>query len=58
MTNEQKERREEVINGIAEMLRSSSFSFEYKVVKRPKGIKVIAEVTQEQMEAIMAEMGK
>lgn len=56
MANEQDEKREKVINGIADLLRNNSFTFEYKVVKKPKGIKVVFEVTQEQIEAIMNEM--
>ena len=37
---------------IAEMLRNNPFTFEFKVVKKPKGIKVIHEVTQEEMDAL------
>lgn len=56
MTKEEK--REKVIEGIADLLRCSSFSFEYRVKKKPQGIKVISEVTQEQLDAIMAEAKK
>lgn len=52
MTKE--EQREKVIEGIADLLRCSSFSFEYRVKKKPEGIKVISEVTQEQLDAIIA----
>lgn len=52
MTKE--EQREKVIEGIADLLRCSSFTFEYRVKQKPKGIKVISEVTQEQLNAIMA----
>lgn len=34
------------------MLRTSPFQVEFKVKKKPAGIKVIIEVTQEQMEGI------
>lgn len=51
MTNEEK--REQVIRDITGMLRSTNFTFEFKVRKKPKGIRVIYEVTQEQMNAIM-----
>lgn len=51
MTEEEK--REEVIKGISDMLRRNPFTFEFKVKKNPKGIKVIYEVTQEQLDAIM-----
>ena len=56
MTKE--ELREKVIEGIADLLRCSSFSFEYRVKKNPKGIKIISEVTQEQLNAIMAKAKK
>jgi hypothetical protein len=54
MTKE--EQREKVVEGIADLLRHSSFSFEYRVKKKPKGIKVISEVTKEQLDAIMAKV--
>ena len=47
------EQREIAIRKIADMLRTTPFAFEFKVVKRPKGIKVIYEVTQEQMDEIV-----
>ena len=47
MTDEEK--RELVIQSITEMLRHNPFTFEFKVKKNPKGIKVIYEVTQEEM---------
>ena len=48
------EKREEVIKNITEMLRRNPFTFEFKVKKRPQGIKVIYEVTQEELNAMMA----
>lgn len=50
MTTEEK--REQTIQGLAKMLRTSPFQVEFKVKKKPAGIKVIIEVTQEQMEGI------
>ena len=50
MTTEEK--REQTIQGLADMLRTSPFRVEFKVKKKPAGIKVIIEVTQEQMEGI------
>ena len=50
MTKEEK--REQTIQGLADMLRTSPFQVEFKVKKKPAGIKVIIEVTQEQMEDI------
>lgn len=48
MTTEEK--REQTIQGLADMLRTSPFQVEFKVKKKPAGIKVIIEVTQEQMD--------
>ena len=48
------EAREQVIQNITEMLRRNPFTFEFKVKKRPQGIKVIYEVTQEELNAMMA----
>jgi hypothetical protein len=50
MTTEEK--REQTIQGLADMLRTSPFQVEFKVKKKPAGIKVIIEVTQEQMDGI------
>jgi hypothetical protein len=50
MTTEEK--REQTIQGLAGLLRRSAFQVEFKVKKKPKGIKVIIEVTQEQMKGI------
>lgn len=49
----QDEKREQVIQNIADMLRTKPFTFEFKVKKNPKGIKVIYEVTQDEMDAMM-----
>lgn len=49
----QDEKREQVIQNIADMLRTNPFTFEFKVKKNPKGIKVIYEVTQSEMDALM-----
>ena len=50
MTTEEK--REQTIQGLADMLRTSPFQVEFNVKKKPAGIKVIIEVTQEQMDGI------
>lgn len=47
------EQREQIIQNIAEQLRHNPFSVEFKIVKNPKGIKIIHEVTKEQMDALM-----
>ena len=48
----QEEQREKAVQGIADMLRRNRFTFEFKVKKRPQGIRVIYEVTQEEMDRI------
>lgn len=50
MTEEEK--REQTIQGIADMMRTTSFQVEFKVKKKPAGIKVIIEVTQDQMDMV------
>lgn len=45
----QEEQREQIIQQIADMLRTTQFSVEFAVKKNPKGIRIIHEVTQEQM---------
>ena len=47
------EAREQVIQNIVDWLRSEPFTFEFKVAKKPKGIKVIYEVTQEEMDVLI-----
>ena len=56
MTTEEK--REQVIQNITEMLQHNPFTFEFKVKKKPAGIKVIFEVTQEQMDRMMEKAAK
>lgn len=53
MTKEEEEKREQIVQNIANMLMNNPFTFEFKVVKKPKGIKVIYEVTQDEMDAII-----
>ena len=50
----QEEMREQAIQQVSGLLRTNPFSVEFKVVKKPKGIKVIYEVTQEEMDMITA----
>lgn len=54
MTDEEK--RELLIQNIAEAMRREHFSFEFKVKKKPEGIKIVYEVTQEEMDDIVKEM--
>lgn len=51
MTKEQT--KEQAIQSIAQLLRDNSFKLEFKVVKKPKGIKIVFEVTQEQMNELV-----
>lgn len=51
MTEEQQ--KEEMIQNIADSLQHTPVSFEFKVKKNPKGIKIIYEVTEEQMNSMM-----
>ena len=41
-----------VIESITGMLQTTPFTFEFKVVNKPKGIKIIREITQEEMDAL------
>lgn len=50
MTDEEK--REHIICSLVSLLRTTPFSVEFKVVKKPKGIKIIHEVTQEEMDVL------
>ena len=45
--------RKEFIKKLIPLLEIALTSFEYKVVKKPKGIRIIEEVSQEQMDAII-----
>lgn len=50
------EKREQAIQVIADMMRNYGFNLEFKVKKKPQGVKVIIEVTQEQMDAMVDNM--
>jgi len=52
------EKREQVIQNITGLLQHNPFTFEFKVKKKPQGIKVIYEVTQEQMNRMMDDAAK
>lgn len=45
--------RKEFIKKLIPLLEIALTSFEYKVVKKPKGLRIIQEVSQEQMDAII-----
>ena len=48
--------RQQVIESITGMLQTTPFTFEFKVVKNPNGVKIIHEVTQEEMDALTQQM--
>ena len=48
-----KDQRSLLVNRITEMLMSQGFTFEYAVRKHPKGIRIIYELTQEEMNAMV-----
>lgn len=52
-SQEIKDQRLLLVNRITEMLMSHGFTFEYVVRKKPKGIRIIYEVTQEEMNAMV-----
>lgn len=47
------EQREQIIQNIAEQLRYNPFTVKFQIVKKPKGIKIIHEVTREEMDALI-----
>jgi hypothetical protein len=51
----QDEKREVIIQHTVGLMRENPFSFEFKVKKNPKGLKIIYELTQEELDALMAE---
>lgn len=52
------EKKEALIQSIVNLLRTTPFACEFKVTKNPKGIKIIYEVTQEQMDVLARKMAK
>lgn len=50
MKNEEKKERERVAVKVAEMIRNHSFTLEFKAKKRPRGLVIVIEVTEEEME--------
>ena len=51
--NKAEQMREQAIQNVAQLLRNNPFNVEFKVVKKPKGIKVIYEVTQAEMDMML-----
>lgn len=46
------EKREQMIERITVLLKTNPFSFEFQVKEKPEGIKIIFEVTQEEMDVL------
>lgn len=53
LTMTQEEKKEQTIQCLSDMLRTTTFSVEFKVKKKPQGIKVIIDVTREYINAIV-----
>ena len=49
----QEEQREQVIQNLTGMMRTMPFTWEFKAKKKPQGIRIIVELTQEQLNAVM-----
>lgn len=49
------EQREQMIKFVSDTMRDNGFSFEFKAVKNPKGLKIIYELTQEELDALVQE---
>ena len=47
------DQREKVLNGLMKLLSNSAFTYELVVKKKPKGIRIIHEVTKEEMDAMV-----
>lgn len=50
------EKRERAIQGIAQLLSVSAFDVEIRVKKNPKGVKIVVEVTQEQLDHSLSKL--
>lgn len=44
---------EEAIQNVANLLRTTPFTFEFRVKKKPQGIKIIYEITQSHMDEVL-----
>ena len=52
------EQRDQIIQGLVKILESTPFTLEFKVKKKPAGVKIIYELTQEEMDAIVENQAK
>lgn len=49
----QEEQRDEVIRNLVDILQNTPFMIEFKVKKKPKGVHIIYEVAQEEIDAMI-----
>lgn len=47
------DKREQLIQSIAAQMRHTPFTFEFKIVEKPKGLRIVHEVTREEMDMLM-----
>ena len=55
---EQEATKQTIVQYITDLLNCNPFTFDIQVKENPKGVKVIYDVTQEELDAIMKEVAK
>ncbi len=50
----EEEAKEQIISTLSGMLRKVPFTFKFEVKKKPTGIHIVCDVTQEEMDVMMA----
>lgn len=58
MAQVQREQREKVIQFVTNQMRCNAVSLEFKVTDKPRGMKIIYELTQEEMDMLVAAQAK
>ena len=58
MAQVQREQREKVIQFVTNQMRCNAVSLEFKVTDKPRGMKIIYELTQEEMDMLVAAQTK
>lgn len=58
MAQVQREQREKVIQFVTNQMRCKAVSLEFKVTDKPRGMKIIYELTQEEMDMLVAAQAK
>ena len=54
MTQAENNKIDAIVNQLGKMMHYTPFSIEYQVKKKPQGIKIIFEITQEEMNVLMS----